>query len=99
MGTQVLVRNMAKHPNLPARIWYGLFRHDEWNIGIACQPISAFLECEPKPAIHWFAPPERGRFLAGPFGITKNERNHILCEEFDYRISKGRIVSIEIGRI
>jgi hypothetical protein len=39
----------------------------------------------------------KGRFFADPFGINRNGTLYILCEEFDYGLGKGRIVSIELN--
>jgi hypothetical protein len=48
--------------------------------------------------VSWFPPPQTGKFLADPFGIKINGKIYILCEEFDYRINRGHIVSIELER-
>jgi hypothetical protein len=73
-----------------------LFRHDEWNVGIVHQPISAFLEDLPTPEVHWLPLLQRGKYLADPFAIVKDQIIYVLCEEFDYRTSRGRIVAIEL---
>lgn len=74
----------------------GLFRHEEWNIGIASQPISAFLEGSTKPRIHWFPRPRHGMFLADPFGLTYGQMAFILCEEYDYNTATPRIIAVKI---
>jgi len=78
------------------RVCNSLFRHDQWNIGIVYAPISHFLESSARPQVQWLRPHEPGKFLADPFAIKKGETIHLLCEEFDYRTFKGRIVTIEI---
>jgi len=75
-----------------------LFRIEEWNIGVIYDPISVFLEPGVTSKIHWFPPPERGKLFADPFVVTKDKRAYILCEEFDYRSGKGRIVSFDLSK-
>jgi hypothetical protein len=76
-------------------VYDNLLRIEEWNVGIVRQPISDFLKSDNKPKISWFPPPGRGKFLADPFGLIKDDRLFILCEEFDYARGRGRIVSFE----
>lgn len=75
------------------RLYSGLFL--EWNIGVVREPISIFLESGAKPKIEWLTP-LHGKSLADPFAIVQNHRTHILCEEFDSRTLKGRIVTFEL---
>jgi hypothetical protein len=86
------------HRETLTRVWQGLFRHVRWNIGIVYAPIATFLESDARPVVSWLPPPKQGKFLADPFGIKINGRLYILCEEFDYRKNRGRIVSIEPER-
>ena len=79
------------------RMYRGLFRHAEWNIGVVYAPISTFLETNARPLVSWFPPRKRGNFLADPFAVVMDGTLHILCEEFDYCAHKGRIVSIEVS--
>ncbi len=75
----------------------GPYRRDEWNIGVVYQPINSFLRASPlESQIHWLPTSERGKFLADPFGVVRDQTLYILCEEFDYRTDKGRIVCIEL---
>jgi hypothetical protein len=78
------------------RMYRGLFRHAEWNIGIVHSPIAAYLEADARPLVSWFPPAKRGRFLSDPFAVIRNGTVHVLCEEYDYAAGKGRIVSIEL---
>jgi hypothetical protein len=73
-----------------------LFTHETWNIGIVYEPITAFVAGGADHTIHWLNPPGIGRYYADPFGLERNGSLYILCEEFDYRSNKGRIVSIEM---
>jgi hypothetical protein len=74
----------------------GLFRHADWNIGVAHAPIGAFLQPNARPLVSWFPPTKRGKFLADPFAVVRDGTTYILCEEFDYAANKGRIVSFEL---
>jgi hypothetical protein len=71
--------------------------HEIWNIGIVDEPIRVFLQPRARPRVRWLPPLRKGRFLADPFGVSKNQVLYILCEEFDYRRGKGRIVCIELN--
>ncbi len=82
--------------NFLSRIYRGMFFHEEWNIGVVHEPISVFLRPNVRPKVHWLPPPDRGKYLADPFALKKNGRVYVVCEEFDYLTSKGRIVSIEL---
>jgi hypothetical protein len=77
-------------------LYRSLFRHDEWNIGVISEHISAFLEPHHAPRILWFPPHEQGKYLADPFPMCKDDKLYVLCEEFDYSTFKGRIVSVEV---
>jgi hypothetical protein len=74
-----------------------LFRHVQWNIGIAYEPISGFLRPRDKPIIHWLPSSDDRCYLADPFVIVRNQRRYLFCEEFDYAVSKGRIVMAEMN--
>jgi hypothetical protein len=70
--------------------------HEEWNIGIVHQPIADFLNQKITPQINWFPRLKKNGYLADPFAVTFNGKIKILCEEFDYDSSRGRIVCIEL---
>src|SRR6058998_4076623 len=72
-----------------------LLRHEEWCIGVADVPISAFLEARGDRRVRWLNPPERGRFIADPFAARIDGVTHILYEDFRYATSKGVIGTIE----
>jgi len=86
------VLNIVK--NRFIKIYKSLFCHQQWNIGIAYEPIHAFLKSKPK--IHYLPPPRNGTFLADPFGVIKDKRVTILCENFNYNSFKGVISSMEL---
>ena len=72
-----------------------LVRHEEWCIGVADVPINRFLEARGEKRVRWLNPPERGRFIADPFGAQIDGVTHILYEDFRYATSKGVIGTIE----
>jgi hypothetical protein len=76
------------------KTYNSLFCHDQWNIGIAYEPIHAFLHS--RPTIHYLPCPEKGMFVADPFGILKGKQLTIICEYFTYKSSKGIVSSIEL---
>ena len=82
--------------NFSERLHNAFFNDSEFNIGIVNEPISRFLEGDSELNINWLPRSEGSKFLADPFGIERDGRLHIVCEEFDRETSKGRIVSIEI---
>src|SRR6266571_6423452 len=55
-----------------------LVRHEEWCIGVADVPINRFLEARGEKRVRWLNPPERGRFIADPFGAQIDGVTHIL---------------------
>ena len=67
-----------------------------WNIGIIHEPISSLLRPRPNLKIEWFHPVEHGKFLADPFPIKHANNLYIMCEQFDRRAHKGRIVFFEL---
>lgn len=73
-----------------------LFRHEEWNVGVICEPVHIFLKPDVKPRIHWFPRPPRGRFRADPFAIIKGETMYVFLEDYDYRTRKGVISYVEV---
>jgi len=93
---QMLLFAIKMLRNFLATKYNALFRHDQWNIGIIYEPIHVFLKPDAKPKIHYLQHPKKGKFLADPFGILKNKKLIILCEDFDYRSFKGTISSIEL---
>jgi hypothetical protein len=74
-----------------------LFNHERWNIGLVYEPITVFLESAAKPKIHWLSQTkEKSKFLADPFGIQEGKELMILCEDFDYRTSRGIISRLQL---
>ena len=94
-NAQFIIFSLKVLRNAAIRIGRFLVRHEMWNIGIVASPITAFLNPEVKPQIHWVSRTSSSAFLADPFGIFKDDKLTILCENFDYGTSKGTISSVE----
>jgi len=77
------------------RAAHALLHHEEWCIGVAEVPINRFLEARGEKRVRWLHPPERGRFIADPFGAQIDGVTHILYEDFRYATSKGVIGTVE----
>ncbi len=73
-----------------------IFRHADWNIGVAREPIQAFLKSDAIPDIDWLPHPRLGKYLADPFAVERDGKLTVLCEEFDYHSRTGLISCIEI---
>jgi hypothetical protein len=82
--------------NLLSRLGKRFLVPGRWNVGFVREPISVFLESNAKHDIVWFPQTDGSKFLADPFGLSKEGKIHILCEEYDYYALKGRIVTIEL---
>lgn len=83
--------------NMPTRVRRALFRHDLWSIGIVHRPISDLINPRISPEVELLMRGTRDKYFADPFGLVKGGRIHVLCEEFDYDLFKGRIVRFEVS--
>lgn len=77
------------------KIFNTLFRHDFWGIGVVNSPISSFLNPDFKPEVIFLQHPKKGKSFADPFGIFKDGKLTILCEDFDYSPGKGIISAVQ----
>jgi hypothetical protein len=68
-----------------------LFRHAQWNIGIADAPIQSFLDEGFKPRIRWLEAPAPNRFFADPFAVETANGLMLLAEEYDFDAAKGHL--------
>ncbi len=72
----------------------GLFRSEDWNIGIVDHPLpeialgNVILKSSD---IRWFPVMAKGTYLADPSGFTVDEKLHILAEKFSYANGKAVI--------
>lgn len=78
------------------RAWSALVRHQEWNIGIVEAPVSAFLDPDFVPEIHWLPDPAAGKFAADPSIFEHAGVPYILYEDFDIRQEIGSIAALRI---
>ncbi len=78
-----------------AWLWSHL-RPGQWNIGIVEAPIQAFLTPGAKPAVRWLAPPAASEFVADPFALYDGKSLSLLCEQFRYAASRGRIACAQL---
>lgn len=79
-------------------VYNKLVKIQDWNVGVIAEPISSFLYPKNANKITWLPSPGRGKYLADPFGLIRDNRIFILCEEFDYSTRRGRIVCFEEGK-
>jgi hypothetical protein len=68
----------------------------QWNIGFVKEPIQVFLNSDARHDIQWFPKASDSKFLADPFGLLKQSKIFVMCEEYDYETLRGRIVSVEL---
>ncbi|MGA8905849.1 MAG: hypothetical protein WB661_12670 [Candidatus Bathyarchaeia archaeon] len=94
-NVQMIIFSLKVFRNAAIRIFRFLFCHEMWNIGIIASPITAFLNPKVKTRIRWLPQTRSNWFLSDPFGIFKDDKLTILCEDFDYRTSRGIISSVE----
>jgi len=73
-------------------VYNDVVKIQDWHVGMITQPISDFLKPDNTPKIIWLPTPDKEKYIADPFGLIRDGRIFILCEEFDYSTCKGRIV-------
>ena len=78
-----------------------LFLTEKWNVGIIPLPVEKLVQ----PGISAIPEPvwintmvEKSVYHADPLCFTKDDLFHIVCEEFDYKSAKGKIVSLQVDR-
>jgi hypothetical protein len=78
-----------------------LFLTEKWNVGIIRMPIEKLIQ----PGSHEIPEPEwltlsneKSVYHADSFGFISDDISYILCEEYDYKTTKGIIVSFEINK-
>jgi len=76
-------------------LYNDVLRIQDWNVGVIPHPISDFLKPDIDHKIQWLPSPGRAKYLADPFGLIRDNRIVMLCEEFDYSTGKGKIVSYQ----
>lgn len=79
--------------NLLRKLHRGIFRHEEWNIGVISGSIEAVLQ-DSLPTPLWLPRAKSRTVLADPFPIALDGKVYVLCESL--RRTKGAIACIEI---
>jgi hypothetical protein len=74
-----------------------LFRHEQWNVGVAYVPIQSFLTPEAPTKIEWMPAPRSGEYWADPFAMTYESHTYLLYELFDYATFRGSIHCTRLG--
>ena len=89
---QTVIFSVKTFRNMLRKLHRGIFRHDEWNIGVIKGSIATVLE-DSLPTPLWLPKAKKGTILADPFPVTWNGKVYVLCELLK---TKGVIVCIEI---
>lgn len=81
----------------------GILLADVWNVGVINRPIESLLS-DVAASFHVEWMPEgvaRGHYLADPFGVSCDDGQKVLVEDFDYRTGTGSIAAIDMvdGRL
>lgn len=74
-----------------------LLRHEQWNVGVVDAPISSFLSSNNRDRVRWLPGLARSEFRADPFGLIRDGRLIVLCEQLDYHDFVGKIVAIDVS--
>ena len=75
--------------------WRNLFQAEQWNVGVAHQPIASFVTNGNATSVEWLPTLGKHRFLADPFAMRVGEKSMILAEDFDYSERRGKISFLE----
>jgi len=78
-----------------------LFLTEKWNVGIIPLPVEKILvegESEIQEPVWLNFSEGKSVYHADSFGFIKDNRFHILCEEYDYKKAKGVLTSLQVDR-
>ena len=75
-----------------------LFFCDQWTIGYIDRPVNELLRNVKDYRINWLLFPQRKEFFADPFPIRRNDNLFIFFEKYNYKLRKGKIAFIEVGK-
>jgi hypothetical protein len=78
--------------NMLRKLHRGIFRHEEWNIGVITGSIETVLQ-DSLPTPLWLPKTKKGPILADPFPVAWNGKVYVLCELLK---TKGSIACIDI---
>ncbi|OQX79575.1 MAG: hypothetical protein B6D64_04645, partial [Bacteroidetes bacterium 4484_276] len=71
-----------------------LFGPEDWNVGISETSINLFTENFEDNVFQWLPQPRNGRYYADPFGFMVGDELHIVFEDYDYRLRRGKISKV-----
>lgn len=101
-GNFKMLRFLLKLAENKLRFHYrDLFLTEKWNVGIIVLPVEKLVQpgCHSIPEPKWLTlGSNRSIYHADPFGFIKNDQFHIICEEYDYKNTKGIITSFLVDR-
>ncbi len=70
-----------------------LLQYEHWNIGILRRPIQSLLDRPNVSDARWLIPQPTGSYVADPFGYSRDGKDVLICEAYDYRTKRGTIVA------
>ncbi len=70
-----------------------LFVDEYWQVGVVAAPIQRVCRGDEPLPVEWIPNPGKGRFLADPFGVKKDGKLHVLCEDYDFD-GRGTIAAL-----
>lgn len=88
---------VADRRNLARAVWHKLFTLEQWRIGIAENPVAAFLAAPGSARFSWINPRSRREILADPFAVERDGRLEIFAERLVHGQSRGTLVRISPG--
>jgi len=69
--------------------------HEEWNIGVLYQPITALIEEDIGQNVRWLPTPKVSTFRADPFGyVTADGQLNVIYEKYDHAVGRGEIARL-----
>lgn len=78
--------------------WNDLFLAEFWQAGIARQPLESLLTGQAPAQVEWIPQEKKHIYHADPFGFTRDGKETVLFEKYDYRTGKGAIARLENGK-
>ena len=66
------------------RLVRSVLQAEEWNVGVVKRPIQSFLHFSDGYRVEWLGTPQRGTFIADPFGIEQKGVKYAYYEDFSY---------------
>jgi hypothetical protein len=89
---------LKKAHHYAIKLYRSLFIFDHWNIGLVQSPVNEFLKDNRSFPVNWLPDPPPNQFRADPFVINRDEDVYIFFETFDYKLAKGAIACMPLGK-